>query len=111
MSTKITLEDRLFTLEEVVFLMSEAVEQPEKNEYDIVDFFFLKNYKKQQEALMAKERAKNYMRLKDGYKEKPINFNEVELLVEKIYDSEVIQRIRVSKSDAEARRIIRTIYK
>jgi hypothetical protein len=28
---------------------------------------------------------------------------------EKICDSEVIQRIRASKSDAEARRIIRTI--
>lgn len=81
---KITLEDRLFTLEEVVFLMSEAVEQPEKNEYDIVDFFFLKKYKKQQEALMAKERAKNYMRLKDGYKEKTTNYTAVEWLIEQI---------------------------
>ena len=29
--------------------------------------------------------------------------------IERICDSEVIQRIRASKSDAEARRIIRTI--
>ena len=50
LNAKKTIENRLFTLEEVIFLMSEAVEEPQKNEYDIVDYFFLKKDSENKEA-------------------------------------------------------------
>jgi len=55
------------------------------------------------------EVAERYVPKSDKWTIKEIFIDGAKWQQDKICDSEIIQRIRASKSDAEARRIIRTI--